>query len=270
MQWYASLQPPLVGAVLLWAASLKLFGRSAPQAARRSALARLVGKERAPAAYRTVAAVELAVAALLLLPPVHPAEAVAALALCTGMLAYLGYARLRAPDSSCGCMGERHTPVRPRSFARAGLLLIASGLALAAVDWWPVTLLERPFATVGVLLVEVALVVALSPELDRQWLHPVRRARLRLRHPLANRPFEVPLAASVQQLQRSDAYRSVAGLLRSDVLDTWDEGDWRILTYSARHESGAATAVFAVPLRDDDPDLVRVVLVGAEAEEALA
>jgi hypothetical protein len=84
---------------------------------------------------------------------------------------------------------------------------------------------------------------------------------LRRRHPLAGRAFEVPLASTVQQLHKSDAYRAVVELLRSDLLDSWDEGEWRLLTYSARRDTGPATAVFAVPRLRYNPELVRVALV---------
>jgi hypothetical protein len=50
-------------------------------------------------------------------------------------------------------------------------------------------------------------------------------------------------------------------VLRSDVLESWDEGEWRILTYSASGESGPATAVFAVPRLRYEPDVVKVALV---------
>lgn len=249
---------PLVGGVLVWAAALKLFGRNAKLAAQRSGLSRLVGKERAFAAYRAVGGVELAVGALLLLPPAVAVEAWAAAVLSAGMLGYLSYLRLVSPRSSCGCLGEKHAPVRWRSFARAGVLLLASaGSAL-----WGGGMLDSPLETVVVLAGGGVLIVALSAELDWLWLIPLRRLRLRISHPLAGRPAaEVPLAASVQQLQQSDAYRSVAGLLRSDLLDSWDEGEWRILTYSARRDSGPATAVFAVPRLRHEPELVRVALV---------
>jgi hypothetical protein len=115
---------------------------------------------------------------------------------------------------------------------------------------------------------EVALVVTLSPELDHRWLLPLRRWRIRLSHPLAHRSEGIPLASSVQQLLKSGAYRSVVDRLRSDLLDHWEEDDWRILTYAARTEDGPATAVFAVPLHDYRPDDVRVALV-PEAAEAL-
>ena len=265
IQWLASLQPPLLGGVLAWAGALKVFGRGAEVAAGRSALARLVGRDRVYGTYQLVGGVELVLATLLVLPPVHPAEAVAALLLGVGMLGYLAYARHAAPRSTCGCLGEKHAPVRARGFARAAVLVAASALALLAVDWWPVALVERPFATLGLLAAQVALVVVLSPELDGAWLLPLRRLRLRISHPLAGRPFEVPLASTVHQLHRSDAYRSVVEVLRSDLLDSWDEGEWRILTYSARRDSGPATAVFAVPRLRYDPDAVRVVLVADQA-----
>jgi hypothetical protein len=261
MSYWLAVQAPLVGGVLLWAASMKLFGRGAPIAARRSALSRLVGKDRVFAAYRLVGCVELAIGALLVLPPAYPAEAVAAVALSAGMVGYLTYARLVVPESSCGCLGEKHAPVRWRGFARAGVLVLASVGAATSVRWWGSALLDRPFATVGILAAEAVLIVVLSPELDARWLLPLRRLRLRYRHPLAGRAFEIPLESTVQQLHKSDAYRSVVELLRSDLLDSWDEGDWRILTYSARRDSGPATAVFAVPRLRYQPDLVRVALV---------
>jgi hypothetical protein len=114
--------------------------------------------------------------------------------------------------------------------------------------------------------------VVLSPELDARWLYPLRRLRMRISHPLA-RPaaYEVPLDSSVQQLHKSAAYRAVYPLLRSDLLDSWDEGDWRILTYSARPDSGPATAVFAVPRLTYRPADVRVVLIDdAEQHRVLA
>lgn len=259
--WLANLAPAVVGGVLLWAGAIKLLGASAPAAARRSALRRLVGAERVVGVYRVIGGVELCLAAALVLPPAHPAESLAAAALCVGMLGYLGYAKVAAPDSSCGCLGEQHAPVRWRSFARAGLLAIGSGVAVLSSDWWATTVLDRPLESFMVVAAWFAIVVLLSPELDGRWLLPLRRLRVRVSHPLTGAPFEVPLASSVQQLHKSDAYRVVAYLLRSDLLDTWDEGDWRLLTYSARRGSGAATAVFAVPKLAYEPDAVRVVLV---------
>jgi hypothetical protein len=260
MDWLAGAQQVVVGGVLIWASGFKLVHRNASAAARRSVLARLVGKDRVVGAYRAVGVVEAVVGLLLLAPPALAVEAYAAAALFAGMLGYLAYGKWKAPDSSCGCLGDKHTPVRGRGFARAGLLLVLS-LAATTGSW-----LDRPFATVGVVVVEAAVIVALSPELDHRWLLPLRRWRIRRSHPLAKHTVEVPLESTVQQLWKSAAYRSVVEQLASDLLDHWDEGKWRLLTYSARTPDGPATAVFAVPRLAYEPDEVRVAMVAEKAD----
>jgi hypothetical protein len=260
----ASVQQVLLGGVLLWASVVKLRN---PDAARRSALKRLVREQHVVAAYRAVACAELVLGVLLVAPPAVAVEAYAAVALSVGMLGYLAYAKVKAPDSGCGCLGDKETPVRARGFLRAGLLVVAGVLAALGPAWWPLAVADRPLATAGLLVAEAALVVALSPELDHRWLLPLRRWRVRLSHPLAgNRSAAIPLESTVQQLLKSDAYRSVVDQLRSDLLDSWEEGEWRIVTYAARTDEGHATAVFAVPLRDYRPDDVRVALVPESAE----
>jgi hypothetical protein len=257
----ATLQVPLVGAVLVWAGALKLVGRGSARAARRSALSRLAGEDRAVPAYRAVGSAELATGTLLLLPPARAAGAVLATALCAGMLGYLGYARVVAPDSPCGCLGNAHAPVRWRSFARAALLLLASGAALLGGGSWSAAVAEHPLPAAGVLLAEACAVIVLSPELDRRWLLPLRRLRVRWRHPLAgSMDAGVPVANSVHQLLRSPAYCAASGWLRSDILDHWDEGEWRMLTYAAALGGHRVTAVFAVPRLRYEPEAVRAVL----------
>ncbi|OLR94687.1 hypothetical protein BJP25_10055 [Actinokineospora bangkokensis] len=249
-----------LAAVLAWAAGFKLLSRGAATTARRSALRVLVGEGRVLPAYRAVGAAEALVALALLVPAARPVGGVAAAVLAVGMLAYLGYARSAAPESSCGCLSEKVAPVGARQFARAGLMAVVGAAAVP----------QGAFAALPALVLLLA-VVALSPELDGWWLLPLRRLRVRLSHPLARRTtFEVPVDSSVAQLLRSDAYRSVAGLVRSDLLDSWDEGEWRILTYGARRVDGTpATAVFAVPLYRYEPEDVRVALVD-DAEAAPA
>ncbi|MEU4569126.1 MauE/DoxX family redox-associated membrane protein [Micromonospora sp. NPDC023956] len=256
----AALQPLVVGAVLVWSARVKLFSRHATAAAHRSALVVLLGERRALPAYRLLGAVELTLGALLLLPPVARLEAVAATVLAVGFLAYLGYTRRVAPTASCGCLSAQPTPVSGRSLVRAGLLVVAGALAVTGTAGWFDALADRPAAGAVVLLVETAAVVALSPELDATWLLPLRRLRARLTHPLRG-GSGVPLLATVQQLQLSDAYRRVAPLLRSDVREHWDEAGWRFAAHAARYQGRPATAVFAVPLADPEPAAVRVALV---------
>jgi hypothetical protein len=263
IEWLASTQQAVVGGVLLWASAFKLFHRNASAAARRSVLARITGKERAAGAYRAVGAVEAVAGLLLLTPPVLVVEAYAATALSVAMLGYLAYGKVVAPDAGCGCLGDKEAPVTARGFVRAGLMVALSLLAVTGSAWWPA---ERPLATIGLVVAELAVVAALSPELDHRWLFPLRRWRLRMSHPLANRAVVVPLESTVQQLWKSGAYQSVVTQLSSDLLDHWDEGEWRLLAYAARTESGPATAVFAVPRLDYRPDDVRMAMVAEERE----
>ncbi len=262
----AALQPLLVGIVLAWSSYGKLFGRNLAERARRTALARVVGDDRAPAAFRAVGVVELSIGTALLLPPVWTAEVVAACLLAAGFVAYLGYVRVVAPESSCGCLGSAALPVSSRSIARAAMLLAATVLALTTRQgWWTV----EP-ALVVVLAAELAVFVALSGELDLYWLLPLRRLRVRLTHPLAGTVSdEVPLGASVEQLQSGPAFRAVGAMLRSDVREHWDDGEWRFVSYTASYQGRTATAVFSVPKLKYDPDAVRVAIVDEERGETL-
>lgn len=223
----------VVAAVLLWAAAVKFRGTP-----RRSALARLVGKERVTTAFRVIGVVEVLLVASLLVTPWPTAVWF------VGLTGYLVWARTAAPEESCGCLSEKHTPVGVRSIARAVLLAVL--VLLSTTDPW-------------LLAAELAAVVVLSAELDAYWLLPLRRLKVRLTHPLAG-GFHVPVASTVQQLHKSQAYQSVYPLLRSDLLDTWDEGEWRILTYSADRDGDRVTAVFAVPRDRYEPAAVKVAL----------
>ncbi|MFI5706918.1 MauE/DoxX family redox-associated membrane protein [Kribbella sp. NPDC051620] len=264
----AALQALVISALLVWSSYGKLVGPLVGARARRTALKRFVGEDRAEPAFRAVGAIELLLAASLLLPPVWKVESLAAIALSVGFLGYLTYTRIAAPDSSCGCAGSAMAPVTWRSFGRAGLLLGAAIWASTADTGWSASL---PGATaVVVVVVEVMLFVAMSAELDRYWLLPLRRLKVRLTHPLAHTAsYGVPLATSEHQLLRSSAYRAVNALLRSGIRDTWDEGDWRFISYTASYDDREATAVFAVPRLRYEPDEVRVAIVDDESGETL-
>ncbi|MGW6494349.1 MauE/DoxX family redox-associated membrane protein [Nonomuraea angiospora] len=251
MHGIAATQPYVIALFLAWAGLMKLFSRRMRVQAGQTALARLVGAARAVPALRIVGVAELAVAAVLLLPPVSPWEGALAALLSAGFLAYLTYSYVAAPAASCGCLGAHSKPVDVRAFARAGLLLAASLLAVPA-DPGP------PLVALG--LAEAVALMALSAELDRYWLTPLRQLRVRLRGPLAVPPSEqVPLGASLHLLYRSPAYCSASAQITSDVQDTWDEDGLRFVVFGARER----TAVFAVPLAGNDPSRVLVTLVGA-------
>ncbi|GLZ80819.1 hypothetical protein Afil01_56260 [Actinorhabdospora filicis] len=256
-----TVQALVLGAVLAWSGALKLFSRYAPAEARRTALAGLLGEKAVPA-HRVLGGAELALAALFLAPPALTAEAVAGIALTTGFLAYLTYAAVAAPDASCGCLGSRPARVTWRAFARAGTLLAAAVLALFATGAWYTSILDG--RAIALVIGELALVAALSPELDHHWLTPLRRLRVRLTHPLASGVPVIPLDATVTQLVRSGAWRATSALVTSDVTDHWDEGEWRFLAYTARYDGEAATAVYAVPRLRYDPGAVRAALVAED------
>ncbi|MCF6467693.1 hypothetical protein FAF44_04600 [Nonomuraea sp. MG754425] len=250
MHGIAASQPYVIALFLAWAGLMKLFGRRTRAQAGRTALARLTGPARAVPALRLVGLVETALAAALLAPPFHPLEGVAAALMSVGFLAYLTYSHVAAPTASCGCLGTHSRPVDARSFARAGLLLAAALLATAAAGAAP--------ALPSVIALEAVVLLALSAELDRHWLTPLRRLVVRVRRPLAVTPSrDVPLEASLHLLRRSLAYCSASAQITSDVLEAWDEDGMRFVVYGARER----TAVFAVPLSGNDPAGVRVALV---------
>ncbi|UYM05070.1 MauE/DoxX family redox-associated membrane protein [Solicola gregarius] len=259
----------VVGLVLVWAGVGKMADPHMAGRARRSALPRLVGESRAPAAYRATGLIELVVGAALLLPPFWWLEGVASTVLTMAFLGYLTYARRSDPESSCGCLGSAEAPVSARSIAR-GVLLVAASVATAlAGDGWTTPMRERPWSTVGLVLLGLAVIVALSPELDRRWLLPLRRMRVRLTHPLATAPKHVPIDSTVHRVMRSSAYRAVGASIRSDVLEQWDADGWRFVTYAAVRDDTSVTAVFAVPLTSGPADSVRVALVDEATGETI-
>jgi hypothetical protein len=239
-------QALFVGLVLPWAGGYKLTARPA-RAWSRSTMARLVGAPRVRAAYRIVGGAEVAVAALLLLPPATAVDGWLAAALSAGFLAYLGYARVAAPDTSCGCLSAQAGPVTWQGIARAGLLLGIALTATTADGFWLGALQAEPAAAATTLGVELGLFLALSPELRRPTRRLVGWVRLRLfPHPLARVAVTSPTTA-LSRLYRSTVYCANAAMLRSDVQDLWHSGDWTLVSYAGRLDDRPVTVVFALP-----------------------
>ncbi|MGH8793715.1 MAG: MauE/DoxX family redox-associated membrane protein, partial [Stackebrandtia sp.] len=210
-------------------------------------------------------------AAALLWPQAWTPAAAAAALLGVGFVGYLVYARKVAPESSCGCMSAKHIPISWRGFGRAAWVAVAGATAIAATQSWPGAIAESPWAAAAALLGETALFVGLSPEFDSVWLIPLRRAKVRLTNPLygGGDASTVPLQDSVTRLHLSVPYQKTFPLLRTDVREYWDEGEWRVICYGARVDGRQATAVFAVPLRRDHPEQIRVALVDEDSQEVL-
>ncbi|AQW47910.1 MauE/DoxX family redox-associated membrane protein [Streptomyces violaceusniger] len=253
-----ALAPLVLAGVLGPAGAGKLFGRGTARQAPRTALARLLRDGgRAALVLRALGAVELLLAAALLAPPATPLPGAAAALLGAGFLGYLGYAHAAAPGSSCGCTARQDAPLTWRAFVRAAAVL-AGGVAaaLAQQPWWTAAA-RRPAAALCLVLAAAAALTALSADPDRRWRMPLRRLRLRIAghplaatghplaatgHPLAaaGAPAAVPVAATVELLERSRAWQSASRVVRSALLDHWDDGGWRILQFAGVHGGGTA------------------------------
>ncbi len=265
------LAPLVLGCLLAWVGARKLFGRSTPRQAADSALAGLLGVRRTTLVLRMLGAAELGIGAALLVRPGWALPAVVAAALGVGFVAYLAYARAVAPESSCGCTGARHAPITWRAFARAGLVVVGGLLAAgAAMPWW-VAGPDRPLAAGASLVGWAALLAALSADIDRWWLLPLRRARLRLLgHPLQNTGGPVPVAATVELLEHSAAWQSTGAVVRSGLLEHWDSDGWRILRFAGVHGDRPVSVLFALDARDSTETTASpVVQVSVVDEERL-
>ena len=275
---------PLVCAVLLAATGAgKLFGRQTAQLAANTVLVRVLGDARqATRALRALGAVELALAAALAGAPGTAGPGVATAALGVGFTGYLAYAKATAPESSCGCSAGAEGPIGLRAFSRAGLVAAGGVLAATADSPWWSELSRRPAAGTAFLLLATAGLAALTADLDRYARVPLRRARLRLfGHPLppaAGRPGEpVPVDASVELLEHSLAWQTVQPVVRSALLDHWDDGEWRVLYYAGAYQDArgthAASVLFALDrtlTADSAPDpAVRVSVIDDETGEAV-
>ncbi|MFF9508719.1 MauE/DoxX family redox-associated membrane protein [Streptomyces sp. NPDC014724] len=275
------LAPLVLAGLLGWTGAVKVFSRGTARQAPKTALARMLrSSERATTVLRVTGAGELLIAAGLLVIPANPVPGAAAALLGAGFLAYLGYGRTTAPESSCGCSASDDTPITWRAFVRAAVVLIGGATAAVAQDTWWSALSERPSGAL-VLLAGAAVLVSLSADLDRWWLLSLRRTRLRIfGHPLlgtAGRD-QVPVAASVELLENSLAWQAAAPVVRSALLDHWEDDGWRILQYSGVYGDGEdarpVAVVFALDAtagRDSGGDpIVRVSYVDADSGEAVA
>lgn len=276
------LAPLVLAGLLGWTGAVKVFSRGTAQQAPKTALARMLrSSERATTVLRATGAGELLIAAGLLVVPANPVPGTAAAVLGAGFLAYLGYGRAMAPESSCGCSAREDSPITWRSFARAAVVLIGGATVAAAQDTWWSAVSERPAGALAFLAGAAAVLIALSADLDRWWLLPLRRTRLRVfGHPLLGTAAgnRVPVAASVELLENSLAWQAAAPVVRSALLDHWEDNGWRILQYSgvygAQENARPVAVVFALDAtagRDtgDDP-VVRVSYVDADSGEAVA
>ncbi|MGP3968916.1 MauE/DoxX family redox-associated membrane protein [Streptomyces sp. 6N223] len=282
MTLVASLIPPLLGGLLAWTGAGKLLSRSLPAQAARTALPRLVrGPRCATLVLRATGAAEVLLAAALLAAPAATLPGAATAALGAGFLAYLGYARAAQPESSCGCSAGDDTPVTWHSFARAGAVALGGAVAAGAAEPWWREAADRPLAAAALLAAGAAGLVYLSAGPERRWRLAFRRLRLRVAgHPLPRARREdgaVPVAASVELLERSLAFQAASPVVRSGLIEHWDEDGWRILHYTGTHREGGrerpVSVIFALDAAADldhaQGHVVRVSVVDRETEEVV-
>jgi len=251
----AAVQALIVGVLFLWAGIWKVFFPAARQVAAQSALASVLGRpRRAQTAYLVVGVGEIAVAALLLLPPSRWWAMRLATVFAVGFVGYLGLAWRIAPDKPCGCMGGRATKISRRSLARAGVLLVLTLIGWASREFWGAALLAAPWSAL-LIAAEVLTLWLLSPEFGwtgvRFEKRLIRWARLRLD------PSCTHVAHNWDQLERS-LRRTVAfqelvrrGARVGTTTDRWREGCWSYIACEANYEDRPATVVFAVPILFD-------------------
>jgi len=166
--------------------------------------------------------------------------------------------RTRRPAAGCGCFGDlSDTPVNWRTLTRTALLCGAAVAALGAPALHKPTSSAAALAVLGVLVVEVSVLVALSPEFAE--------VMVRLGY---NEPCEVrrlPVARSLTALRASSQWRQYHRyLITREPTDVWREGCWRFAVFPGMLTGRRVEVVFAVSLRARHPQ-VRVGLYDSSA-----
>lgn len=168
--------------------------------------------------------------------------------------------RSARPDVGCGCFGDFSTePVSGRTLARSALL---SAAALSTLGLPPATWPTRGSETIRVLvimLVEIGVLAALSPELSEALV------RLGYSEPCELRAL--PTDRTLAALRRSKPWRRNAGLVTADVpTDVWRELCWRYMVFPARAGDRNTEIVFAIFLRHRRPTVHAAMVDAITAE----
>ncbi|HEY5986493.1 MAG TPA: hypothetical protein VIV12_08970, partial [Streptosporangiaceae bacterium] len=105
------------------------------------------------------------------------------------------------------------------------------------------------------------------------------RARVRwFGHPLAGTAGPVPVAATVELLERSLAWQAMAPVIRSALASHWDSDGWRILRYTGVHDGPDGprplSVVFAIDAaattQTVQEPVIRVSVIDEERQEIIA
>lgn len=150
--------------------------------------------------------------------------------------------RDRRPGVDRGGFCEiRAAPVGMRTFVRSGVLAVA---AVAAIGAPVVTRLPSGRAVgfgLAVVVVELAVLAALSPQF--------RETLLRLGYTEPGELRRFPVARTLRALRRSAAWRDCADVVAASTpVDVWREGCWRFVVYPGWQSNRPVDVVFAVYL----------------------
>lgn len=155
--------------------------------------------------------------------------------------------RAARPDIGCGCFGDFSTaPVSGRTLARSALLSAAAISTIGLAPISPLTPQSDPVRLLIIMMAELIVLAALSPELGEALI------KLGYSEPCELR--ELPAGRSLAALRRSKQWRRHAGFITADVpTDIWRELCWRYVVFPARYGDRQAEVVFAVFLHHRRP-----------------
>jgi hypothetical protein len=171
--------------------------------------------------------------------------------------------RTRRPQAGCGCFGElSDTPVGWRTLTRSALLGAAAVVSVGAPP------LQKPssggpaIVALVVILAELCLLAALSPELGEVMV------RLGYSEPCEIR--RVPVEHSLAKLRSSRPWRDRRhDLISKEPMDVWREGCWLFAVFPGMLASRRVEVVFAVYLKARRPPVRVGILDPLAGERAL-
>jgi hypothetical protein len=171
--------------------------------------------------------------------------------------------RIRRPDAGCGCFGDlSDTPVGWKTMTRAALLGVAAVVGVGAPPVRMPASAGQAILVLAVVLVELCLLAALSPELGQVMV------RLGYSEPCEVR--RLPVARSLAALRASAQWRQYRDdLLAKEPGDVWREGCWRFAVFPGMQASRPVEIVFAVYLKPRHPPIRVGVFDAASGDRAL-
>jgi Methylamine utilisation protein MauE len=169
--------------------------------------------------------------------------------------------RVNRPEAGCGCFGDFSTaPVGLRTLARSALLALG-GLATIELKPAPTVTHANAVQLVTLLVAEMLLIGALSPEIGEGLIRLGYYEPCEFRH--------VPSQRTMVALRRSRPWRRYSRLITSDApADIWRELCWRYVVYPSSHDGRPADLVFAIHLQQRRP-AVRAALVDSATGQTL-